>query len=86
MHQAWGEAVESRKAGRGRLEAFAVNAVLSETGARPSAHAPVATLSAALLLSAFASWREHGKVNLRTFIRSDQEMPICIRAAWNLAR
>ncbi|CAL8467052.1 g6588 [Coccomyxa elongata] len=57
--KAWGEAVECRKAGRARLGAFAATVMLSDTRARPSGHAPVATHSAALLLSAFASWREH---------------------------
>ncbi|BDA40636.1 hypothetical protein COCOBI_01-2890 [Coccomyxa sp. Obi] len=63
--KAWGEAVERRKTGRARLDAFAANMMLLETGARPSGHAPIATHSAALLLSAFASWREHGQEQRR---------------------
>lgn len=90
MHQAWGEAVECRKAGRAHLGAFAATLMLSDTRARPSGHAPVATHSAALLLSAFASWREHGQVT-RAGLQIPKDAQVHIPsmfcpAAWNSGR
>lgn len=64
LTQAWLEAVERRKAGRVRLDAFAASLTLSKNGARPSPHASITTESAAVLLSSFASWREQGQVRV----------------------
>ena len=74
LPQAWLEAVERRKAGRVRLDAFAASLTLSKNGARPSPHASITTESAAVLLSSFASWQEQGQVRVTPLSTSTGRM------------